>query len=1417
MTIEINSRISLITLLLILICISYIPAQAQYGGGDGTAENPYLIYTAEQMNAIGTESSDWNKHFKLMADIDLSSLGTAFNIIGTSGGSPFSGIFDGDGYSISNFECGAPDTYGIGLFGYVNGQNAQIKNLRLIDPVIHAETEDYVGLLIGRIHSGTITACSVENGFVYGDEKVGGLTGFNNGLITQCYSTANVSGTTGVGGLVGENFSKIINCYSSGSVSGIEKVGGLVGNGYNPDSITNCYSTTYVSGTESTGGLVGTINRTKWSFWDIETSGQTDSGGGTGLTTAEMKSISTFIGYWGCDPVWTLDEGVDYPRLEWQNMPGELIIKPNYAEGSGTETDPYLIYTAEQLNIIGLFPCDWDKHFKLMADIDLSEYTGTEFNIIGYGIGWWGSFENKLPFTGVFNGNGKTISNFSYSSTEQESYTGIFGYIEGATLENIYLIDPNIDVDKEEYVGSLVGFSLYGTITMCHVQGGNVCGASEVGGLVGNNHGTIAQCVSLTTVSGGSRIGGLAGYHGYGAISNCYSLSNVTGMRCIGGLVGYSDFQATIVNCFSAGRVQGEQDIGGLLGLTHEGETLHCFWDIQTSGQSDSAGGEGKTTAEMQSASTFIGWGLYAVWTINDGLEYPRLLWENMPGELLTTPSFPMLQGNGTNDDPYLIYTAEQLNEIGIFPLEWDKHFKLMADIDMSTYGGKAFNIIGRYNKSFSGVFDGSGHAILNFNSTGEGIFYRVEGGEIKNLVLVDPNVNTDTFVSTAAALIGQLDNATVSNCSIDGGIVSGWSTVGGLIGKSYYGSTIRDCSVSGFISGTSDVGGLIGINSGTIINCHFNGEVTASEQVGGLAGQNYSTIDDCTVSAKVSGAKQSGGLVGAQRGGMITNCYAAGSVASTDDVGGLIGGNNGTIANCGTSSEVTGQTNVGGFAGQNGFNAPAGGPGRLSLYTVVWGGRISNCYARGNVIGEENVGGLVGFNDSFGTITNCYATGGVSDAADAGGLIGQNRNGDVINSYWDIETSSQIISAGGIGITTTQLQTAYTFIRWSSCGSEGIWTIDENNDYPRLYWENQPGEAIAFAGFTGAGSKNDPYLIYTADEFNSIGLFPCEWDKSFKLMADIDLSGFTESEFNIIGYTDIDPWLYNSDKIPFSGVFDGNGHTISNFTYITIDVNNVGLFSLMSDPNAEIKNLEIVDSHISVPNGNHIGSLVGCLLGGSITNCHATNCTVSGDSDVGGLVGRNGYFYARAENPEPIIRITNCHCTGSVTGTANIGGLVGINDFGAIVGCYSTSIVTGTIYVGGLAGYNGDTISHCYAVGNVTGESTVGGLVGFNFKQIINCYSASNVTGSEITGGLVGNQNDWSTNVAGSFWDIETSQKVTSAAGIGKTTAEMQTPATFLDAGWDFVEETANGTEDIWWILEGQDYPRLWWEIGDN
>jgi len=110
------------------------------------------------------------------------------------------------------------------------------------------------------------------------------------------------------------------------------------------------------------------------------------------------------------------------------------VAQAQYAGGTGTPEDPYLITTPEQMNAIGADPNDWDKHFKLMADIDLSAYTGTEFNLIGYHESYTRRDKSpeRTPFAGVFDGNGHAISNFSY--TCEDNYVGLFKYIGQAIL-----------------------------------------------------------------------------------------------------------------------------------------------------------------------------------------------------------------------------------------------------------------------------------------------------------------------------------------------------------------------------------------------------------------------------------------------------------------------------------------------------------------------------------------------------------------------------------------------------------------------------------------------------------------------------------------------------------------------------------------------------------------------------------------------------------------------------------------------------------------------------------------------------------------------------------------------------------------------------------------------------------------------
>jgi hypothetical protein len=207
----------------------------------------------------------------------------------------------------------------------------------------------------------------------------------------------------------------------------------------------------------------------------------------------------------------------------------------------------------------------------------------------------------------------------------------------------------------------------------------------------------------------------------------------------------------------------------------------------------------------------------------------------------------------------------------------------------------------------------------------------------------------------------------------------------------------------------------------------------------------------------------------------------------------------------------------------------------------------------------------------------------------------------------------------------------------------------------------------------------------------------------------------------------------------------------------------------------------------------------------GGIERCYAAG-NVNGDNNVGGLVGENSGT------------VINCYSNSVVGGQGDgSGGLVGEND-GKIMACYSNSNVNGDVAVGGLAGRNSDgQAANCYAMGSVSGLWYVGGLVGSNTRSggrhegtIENCYSVTAVLGGYQTGGLVGN--NLNREIIGCFWDIETSGKNTSYGGEGRTTSEMQTAGTFLEAGWDFVDESINGIYDIWRIT-GQDYPRLWWE----
>ena len=320
--------------------------------------------------------------------------------------------------------------------------------------------------------------------------------------------------------------------------------------------------------------------------------------------------------------------------------------------------------------------------------------------------------------------------------------------------------------------------------------------------------------------------------------------------------------------------------------------------------------------------------------------------------------------------------------------------------------------------EAFTGNFDGQNYTIaglyINRPSTNYiGLFGFVDGGEVRNVGLVDANVSGDRRVG---GLVGVNVDGTVDNLYATGTVSGGWG-VGGLVGVNHIESTVKNSYATGTVIGDSTyVGGLVGINRGSVSNSYATGNVS---------GDKFAV----------------GGLVGLNEGGTVSNSYATGTLNGDRRIGGLVGWNSGTVSN----SYATGDVSGGGWY--------VGGLVGVNVY-----GTVSNSYATGNVSGDWSVGGLVGRNS--GTVSNSYATGTVSGGGwYVGGFVGEN-SGTVENSFWDTETSGTTSSDGGTGKTTVEMMSISTFT-----GAE--WDIiviayldDKNTDYT---WNIVDGETYPF------------------------------------------------------------------------------------------------------------------------------------------------------------------------------------------------------------------------------------------------------------------------------------------------------------------------------------------------------------------
>ena len=813
--------------------------------------------------------------------------------------------------------------------------------------------------------------------------------------------------------------------------------------------------------------------------------------------------------------------------------------KISFAGGSGTEADPYLIGNVTHLqdmntdlaanyalanDIDASETAGWnsDAGFDPVGSSS-SSFTGT-FDGRNHTITGLHIDRGSSDYVGLFgqiqsNGEVKYVELVDVDVRGRDRVGGLVGYNNEATVSACYadgivsgnryvggLVGENYGENNNGVVsfsyancevsgvdtdiGGLIGYNYVGTVYNSFADG-DVSGNENVGGLVGHNYegtywpGIVEKCYATGEVNGELVVGGLVGYNDNGEVNNSYATGDVIGNSTVGGLVGHNYWtQAEVLDSYATGKVTGNSTVGGLIGENSGWAAVsNSYWNTETTGQATSADGTGLTTSNMTwsySGGAYNGWDMEPLgthtneaWKSGDHMMvfdhegnygYPALGWE---------------ENIGTEECPYHITNWYELDAVGDF---LGNSFVVDNDLSGTTDGydeivetPDGFMPIGNSSDPFGGDFDGRNFTILDLyidrNETDYvGLFGNInESATIRNLGMENANVTGRTCVGT---LTGQ-NNGMIKN-SHAVGYTCGETRVGGLVGRNRgtVDKTYADVNVDG---NDTYIGGLAGTNSlvSVVKNSCALGDVNGYKYVGGLNGANYGTdtsIIDSYATGDVNGGIIVGGNVGYNNGGTVNRSYAAGKVNGTSSVGGLVGDNRGPVSESYATCEVTGENVIGGFIGHNS------------------GGNATNSYARGNVTrktGSTNtdIGGFVGRNNQ-GKVIKCYSTGsvsydGVADPTDKGfaGSVDTGGSYEMIENFWDVDTSGQTNTAGNASENTThEMMTKATFTDYN-WDFDTIWGIFNSNTYPFLRTVEETPEVNADMEISLADSE-DPILV---------------------------------------------------------------------------------------------------------------------------------------------------------------------------------------------------------------------------------------------------------------------------------------------------------------------------------------------------
>lgn len=1363
-------------------------------GGSGTQTDPYQIGSGAELawlaNAVNNASGGTKFYVVLTDDIDLGNqpwtpIGKDFH--------EFSGTFDGGGHVVEGLKVSnAADA---GLFGVAKG--AAIKNLVVRGSV--TGTDNAAGILA----KAKSEACTIEN---CGNEATvtvtkssggyaGGILGSTstNVQIARCYNRSAVTSTGSIsssraGGIVGyisgNGTAKVNTCYNTGNITSDSYAAGVFA-GYSFSlTVSSCYNTGKIrsKNTSRIGAFAtGDSNTAENSFYLADSIP-------TGAKTNDATPISDGAGLLdklGADN-WKTVRGVNsgYPVLAWQTdeTPAAVVTMAKNIRFAREEFDTddgdvvslptgLLLWDAESGKTYTITLWQMVRSWMPLDADGLAEYDA----ITGENTGF-PSLE-KLEYVNTT----AVISRMSEeqraqldqldaavqaAESDQKDVTGEGLYqamerraafiVSLAKTEDLGVYESqltfvedisNVSAGKYDLSGRFAarGDGVYYASVAEEKDGQPVCCDIKTAErrIVGDQE----PYNRMTAVTGLRWEGTTAKWNGRENFSGAYriDLYTVTGEGTDAVYTHFKTFalsgnytSANFANAFAAGKKYaftvtaiGDQSLLEELGLT---DSITSAYSDVYDPDKDKEDPSTKEWVDISSAAQWI-----ALANVED-------------------------EPTGGTDSP----NRQQV--------EWSKNYRLTADIDFSGLTAAEqtkTKSIGRITYPFMGEFDGQGHTItgLTLSNNDSGLFwYTGATAYIHDLTIEGANV---LFSDNAAVLVhnnyGRMEKCAVVNTNItaDTGAV-----LGGMVSRNY-----------GIIRSSYVQGGTLTSNSLTATG--HAGFVGANE-AGGL-------IEGCWTSMAVNTSSEyAGGFVGLGYGGTIRNCFALGNVNARGYSGGFAGrsvyGGN-TYENCYAAGVVT----VSGEQG-NGF---IGGNKPDSAFQYDQSKGVKNCYFNSASASAEAYGAVGKSLDEMKTDTFLTAISGSDSGvwareADKNGglpyLLGVavpetavtaqitvklaiasydknsytfNRMGDVITVTMDSNGNTRLVDlmdeAQRQGLLTYSYATTSTFGRFIHTingravdapdgwmftvndtlsnvsaslatvqnGDQVLWFEGTTeNRFQGPSWEELTGTPAAIS-WVDIETVDDLLALAKTTDAETLG-------KNYRLKADLNLK---DTPFNGIG----------SAARPFTGMFDGQGHTISHVTVNAPEGENAGFFNVIKG--ATIRDLKLVD--VEITGKTNVGGLVGSAqvqldssdLSKNVANliggCSVSG-TVTGTKNVGGLVGLN----EGKTDPQTLFSIASAvdKCAASVTvnGKEMTGGLVGKNG-GTITKSSSGGTVKGDTTTGGLVGDSSGDIYDSHTSCTVAGRSHTGGFVGFSDGAVKNCYSIGGVSGTDYTGGFAG------------------------------------------------------------------------------